>query len=98
MPLKLPFVLTASFALGLFVAGYAGLRYPLRVTDAATLDPNRAFWIVLAADVVWFFANAYAVYLVHSTWDASARGLASASLFRCVCLVVRSVPSQRPRV
>ena len=68
MPLKLLFVLTASFALGLFVAGYAGLRYPLSVTDAATLDPIRAFWLVLSAEIVWFIANVYAVHLLHSTW------------------------------
>lgn len=68
MPVKILFVLTFSFAIGLFVAGYAGLRYPLRVTDSATLNPVRAFWIVLAAEIVWFCTNVYAVHLLHSTW------------------------------
>lgn len=69
MPLKLFFVLTASFAMAIFVAGYAGLRYPLRVTDASALDPVRAFWIVLIAELCWLVLNVYAIFLLHSTWQ-----------------------------
>jgi hypothetical protein len=68
VPIKLLFVLATSFALCAFVAGYAGLRYPLRVTDASTLDPTQAYWQVVIAESAWLAANIYAVHLLHSTW------------------------------